>query len=194
MFTVNFNIFGLIFAGKQFSYPTVPLLLTCIDILLCLCIILVLQFALIGGPLDKLITARRNVYAIIKLLSTAADAVLSVKNLFNVTKEVTNWYTLGLQLDIPTHKLQSIQHDHRTLENSKHEMLHFWVHSDPEASWGKLATAVERMEFRRISERIRDNYIPLSQRSVAMAASTRGILLVTLNENISDTENHEFAG
>ena len=118
--------------------------------------------------------------AIIKLLSPAADAVLSVKNLFNVTKEVTNWYTLGLQLDIPTHKLQSIQHDHRTLENSKHEMLHFWVHSDPEASWGKLATAVERMEFRRISERIRDNYIPLSQRSVAMAASTRGILLVNL--------------
>ena len=149
---------------------------------------------LIGGPLDKLIIARRNVYAIIKLLSPAADAVLSVKNLFNATKEITNWYTLGLQLDIPTHKLQSIQHDHRTLENSKHEMLHFWVHSDPEASWGKLATAVEKMEFRRISERIRDNYIPLSQCSVPMATSTRGILLVTLYGNISDTGNHEFAG
>ena len=111
-----------------------------------------------------------------KLLSPAADAVLSVKNLFNVTKEVTNWYTLGLQLDIPTHKLQNIQHDHRTLENSKHEMLHFWVHSDPEASWGKLATAVEKMEFRRISKRIRDDYIPL-----AMAATTRGKRLVTLS-------------
>ena len=134
----------------------------------------------IGGPLDKLIIARRNIYGIIKLLSPAADAVLSVKNLFNATKEVTNWYTLGLQLDIPTHKLQSIQHDHRTLENSKHEMLHFWVHSDPEASWAKLATAVEKMEFRCISERIRGDYIPLSQHSMPMAASTRGILLVTL--------------
>jgi len=125
----------------------------------------------IGGPLDKLIIARRNIYAIIKLLSPAADAVLSVKNLFNTTKEVTNWYTLGLQLDILTHKLQNIQHDHRTLENSKHEMLHFWVHSDPEASWGKLATAVEKIEFCHISKRIRGNYIPLSQRSVPMAAS-----------------------
>jgi len=136
---------------------------------------------------------------IIKLLSTAADAVLSVKNLFNVTKEVTNWYTLGLQLDIPTHKLQSIQHDHRTLENSKHEMLHFWVHSDPEASWAKLATAVEKMEFRCISERIRGDYIPLSQHSMPMAASRRGILLVTLYGNTRDIMNllahgHVWAG
>jgi len=111
--------------------------------------------------------------------------VLSVKNLFNATKEVTNWYTLGLQLDIPTHKLQSIQHDHRTLENRKHEMLNFWVHSDPEASWGKLAAAVEKMEFRRISEMIRQDYVLLSQYSMPMAASRRGILLVTLYGNTS---------
>ena len=54
----------------------------------------------------------------------------------------TQWYDLGLQLEISPSTLDTIASDHQTANECKRTMLGKWLQSDPEASWEKLAVAL----------------------------------------------------
>ena len=99
-------------------------------------------------------------------LSLATDAVLTVKNLFNSTKEVTDWFTMGLQLDIEHSTLQRIAADKDSLDSRKQEMLHIWTQSDPDISWEKLSGALQNMGHRRLSIEIKKRQTILESRGI----------------------------
>ena len=72
---------------------------------------------------------------------------LSVKNLVTACKRITDWHTLGLQLDLTMDQLHNIQityHMHG-LDRLKAEMFNVWLKSSPSASWSDLITALRAM-------------------------------------------------
>ena len=88
----------------------------------------------------------------------AFDASLSVKNLFNATSKVHDWYTLGIQLDIEPCRLKDIQSSNLSQDNHRQEMFEVWLQSDPNASWEKLIRALDNMKYHRLSESVKTNY------------------------------------
>ena len=58
-----------------------------------------------------------------------------------------NWFSLGVQLGIETGDLKYIERDYTgDLERCKIEVIEFWLRNYyPEATWNKLAQAVEDM-------------------------------------------------
>ena len=58
---------------------------------------------------------------------------------------MTDWYSLGIHLDIQTSVLKQIEGDYKDHVRCKTEVIELWLDNDPEATWNKLAQAVEDM-------------------------------------------------
>ena len=87
------------------------------------------------------------------------DASPSVRNFFNATTEVNDWYTLGLQLGIKTHTLRDIQQNYGlSQDNRRQEMFDVWLRSDPSASWEKLIDALDTMEYCCLARSVKTKY------------------------------------
>ena len=97
---------------------------------------------------------------IINFYVSAFDASLSSKNLFNATSEISDkWYTLGVQLDIKSHNLRSIEsHGTFSVDKCRHEMFDVWIQSDPNASWEKLVEALNTMDYHCLAQSVQTKY------------------------------------
>ena len=74
------------------------------------------------------------------------DTKASLKQILRDTKEVTDWYSLGIQLEIPTSHLRHIEDNYGiNAEQCRIEVIDYWLHNDPEPTRNKLAQAVEDM-------------------------------------------------
>ena len=74
------------------------------------------------------------------------DTKAILKQILRDTKEVTDWYSLGIQLEIPTSHLRHIEDNYGiNAERCKMEVIDYWLHNDPEPTKSKLAQAVEDM-------------------------------------------------
>ena len=61
-------------------------------------------------------------------------------------KEVTDWYFLGIQLEIPTSHLQHTEKNYGSnAERCKIEVIDFWLRNVQNFTWNKLAQAIEGM-------------------------------------------------
>ena len=76
--------------------------------------------------------------------------------------ELLDWHTLGTKLDLPFHTVKKIRLDYNVhgTDWQKQEMINEWLAYDTEASWSKLASALDEMENHTLSKKIRDKYIP----------------------------------
>ena len=85
---------------------------------------------------------------------------LELKDLVLAVKDVTDWYGLGLQLSLPRHMLDTIKAERLPVEDSMRlrEMLSKWLDYDPEASWEKLASALEAIGKRAVAENVRRQF------------------------------------
>ena len=70
----------------------------------------------------------------------------------------TEWYGLGLQLGLPEHILKPIG-SHPDVEDRLRVMLSKWLDYDPQASWDKLANALNTMGKNAIAANIRSEYM-----------------------------------
>ena len=77
-----------------------------------------------------------------------------LKDLLIAVKDIVNWHDLGLHLDLPESKLASIA-THPDIEGHRRMMLSEWLHFDPEASWEKLATALDKIGKNAIAANVR---------------------------------------
>ena len=60
--------------------------------------------------------------------------------------EITKPYQLGIQLKIDLTELDKIEKNHpKHIDRQKTEVIKYWLHNSPDASWITLAEAVERM-------------------------------------------------
>ena len=69
-----------------------------------------------------------------------------LKQVLKDIKEVTGWYSLGIQLEIGTSYLDHIEKNHSgDTERCKIEVIKLWLRNDQEPTMKKLAQAVEDM-------------------------------------------------
>lgn len=74
------------------------------------------------------------------------DSTPSVKEVLNETEEVTEWYSLGIRLDIKCDVLDQIERNYNgDAERCKTEVLKFWLRNTEERTWGRLAQAINQM-------------------------------------------------
>ena len=79
-----------------------------------------------------------------------------MRNVSNLLKPVTEWYNLGIQLDIPDYILSQIErsypNDH-SIQKSK--MLSYWFNNATEQSWNVIADALENVHYCKLAYEIR---------------------------------------
>ena len=73
---------------------------------------------------------------------------------------MTEWYSLGIQLDIKTEDLNQIGRDHSgDAERCKTEVVSFWLRNTQERTWDRLAQAVDEMgKHANLAQTLRENH------------------------------------
>ena len=91
-------------------------------------------------------------------LCLCMDAPLDLAEVLAAIEEVTKPYQLGIQLKIDSSQLDTIEKNHpRDIGRQKTEVIKYWLHNSPDASWTTLAKAVERMGgHARLAETLRE--------------------------------------
>ena len=56
--------------------------------------------------------------------------------------EVTDWVSVGIELGVPVSKLNEISQQSSTEREKSLALVDYWVNTDPDASWEKLARAL----------------------------------------------------
>ena len=97
---------------------------------------------------------------IIALASFApTEKSLTYHNIDKILTEVLEWYNLGTKLGLPGYKLGEICQDHTGTVRQRQEMISKWLAYDTEASWNKLARALEEIGMRVVAKEILEKYV-----------------------------------
>ena len=85
---------------------------------------------------------------------------VSLLDLLEETKKVTDWYTLGLYLKMQSEDLKDIEQKYSSegLKRYKIELFTLWTKRNPNASWAQIAMALEKCDENETAERIRERY------------------------------------
>ena len=67
-----------------------------------------------------------------------------MENVREVMAEVGNWWIVGSLLGVPVSKQQEIKQQSSTEREKRLALGDYWVNTDPDASWEKLAMALYR--------------------------------------------------
>ena len=117
-------------------------------------------------------------------------------------KEVTEPYELGLQLDIDTAELKTIENDYRGKTNrQKTEVIEYWLNNSPNPSWTTLASAVEKMgghprlakELREKEQRNEISSKPQEFSHEATSESEKLIMTRSYSESLNTAVQREFS-
>ena len=94
-------------------------------------------------------------------LELQATDILNVKNLSTELITITNWYQLGLYLNLQTHELNKIQQDHAHHGSDRQmvEMLSLWLRRTPNPTWDGVVNALQQMRENRVAENIRQKHL-----------------------------------
>lgn len=85
-------------------------------------------------------------FLFVYFLSSCLPATLTLRRVQRELKDVTDWYSLGVQLDVPTSEMQRLDSTHRgNLERCKLDTLQYWMRNSENVSWHYLAEALETM-------------------------------------------------
>ncbi len=89
-----------------------------------------------------------------------SSASLDLKDLMNELYEVTEWFQLGLQLNVPPHVLTQIKKDHvHDGALGKVYMLKEWLNSvASEAPWADIVAALVRIRMQGLAQRLAEKY------------------------------------
>ena len=90
-----------------------------------------------------------------------ATRVLNFRNLSSELTTITNWYQLGVYLNLQTHDLNKIQQDYAHHGNDRQmvEMLALWLRRTPNATWGDMVSALQQMGENRVAKNIRQKHL-----------------------------------
>lgn len=79
----------------------------------------------------------------------------------NELKSVSDWHTLGVNLDLKSHQLTEIEKNHRgdDQRGCKTEMLACWQNNTTTPSWEAVAEALCLMDAHTVANRIRRKFI-----------------------------------
>ena len=92
--------------------------------------------------------------------SSSSPATPSLKALTNELKSVSDWHSLGVNLDLKHHQLKEIEKSYRGDDKRcKTEVLGCWLDSTPNPTWEAVAEALYLMDAHAVTTIIRRKYI-----------------------------------
>ena len=101
-----------------------------------------------------------NYFTIFLVAFLSPETTLTLRNLASELQEVVDWYRVGLSLGIKSYQLEEIRINRMgDAMHCKLSMLDSWLRGDVEASWSKLAGALEESNHSFIADRIREKYL-----------------------------------
>jgi hypothetical protein len=116
----------------------------------------------------------------------ADDIKFKLRNIVTVLRDTaTEWRGVGTQLDLPEHMLKIVD-SNPNVEDRLQMMLSKWLDYDPEASWDKLANALNAMGKNTIAANIRSKYVGAVMNSQSIPEDS----LPALNQD--DTKARKF--
>ena len=89
------------------------------------------------------------------------DPDMSVNTLTSILKDASaEWEKLGLELGVKWSKIKQIaeSRNHADPLLCMADLLHCWLRSDCDASWEKVASALDEIEVRDVALKIRKTY------------------------------------
>lgn len=90
---------------------------------------------------------------------TQVTPTLNLKNFTNELQSVVDWHTLGVNLNLKSHKLSGIEEEYSKLTRRKSEMLSLWLQNTTNPSWEIIVQALHLMEAHSVADRIQRKYI-----------------------------------
>ena len=106
----------------------------------------------------------------------SAETTLTLRNLATELQEVVDWYRVGLSLGIKSYQLEEIRINRMgDAMHCKLSMLDSWLRGDVEASWSKLAGALEESNHSFIADRIREKYLGIKIKAGKLYVQWRSI-------------------
>ena len=111
-----------------------------------------------------------KVYTMSSSLKTPATPTL--KALTSGLRSVSDWHSLGVNLDLSRHQLSEIERNHHGDDRRcKTEMLGCWLDNTTTPTWEAVAEALCQMEAHAVAANIRKKYITQT------TTTTEGIVL-----------------
>ena len=99
-----------------------------------------------------------------------------MRNLVLALREVTNWHSVGVALEIKPYKLEEIHlNQMNDVQQCKFSLIDHWLRTDLEASWRKLASALDEAGELASANRIRAKYLGRQEGSEGIAGSVGGM-------------------
>ena len=89
-----------------------------------------------------------------------AEPTLTLKKVTNELAEVSKWYFLGIQLEVPHKKLKEFESDYpKDSDRCKIEAIGWWLKNHPKPSWAVLVEALEAMKEFGVVNKIKAKYL-----------------------------------
>jgi len=83
-----------------------------------------------------------------------------MRNIVLALREVTNWRSVGVVLEMKPYKLEEIRLNRMNdVQQCKFSLTDHWLRSDLEASWRKLASALDEAGEHTSANKIRSKYL-----------------------------------
>ena len=97
------------------------------------------------------------------------ESCLNLVDLLEASTKVTDWYTLGVFLKMPSEELQDIEGrcSRDGIKRCKIELFTSWMKRYPNASWADVARALEKCDENTTAEQIRQFHLPPSLSATA---------------------------
>ena len=89
------------------------------------------------------------------------DDSLTSRNIAVMLKSMSDWQTLGIKLGLPDFMIEEIRINVNVygIVQQRQRMITKWLEYDLNASWSKLADALEEMGSNKVAKDIRDKYV-----------------------------------
>ena len=86
---------------------------------------------------------------------------LDLRNLKIELKTVTNWYSLGIQLNVPDYELRKIDQDFHGSDHKMSAMLSHWLNncSEDKLSWQTIADALKHIQHNNLARKLEGNIL-----------------------------------
>ena len=101
-------------------------------------------------------------------MSLYADPTFTLRNVLNALKDVVDWKSLGIQLNITGPKINEIDVNNRgQVPDCRFALVQYWLQSDVSCSWKRLIDALKAIDYSVLAEEIRITYCPTYQGELA---------------------------
>ena len=90
----------------------------------------------------------------------AQNTELNVKTLRKALLMVSDWEMLGVRLGINAAKIEEIANSHDPTHTllCKRDLLEYWIRSDLDVTWERVATALDEMGMKNDARELRTTY------------------------------------